>query len=138
MLDAQFYIQLNRQRLRRRVYGKGWSARSAGASFGGQIRMLPRLKPLGKGTLRLSHAALVFEEGNRQASGEERMGPHGAVEFKVEGDSPVRWEDYVSAARGATIRQWKVKETRESRSKHLKASGAGPDVSHWRHRDGFS
>jgi hypothetical protein len=132
------------------------------SATGYRIESARRLKRLGKGILRLSCAALVFEAGGEQAACRERMaplsipldgidftylnladhlvvvGPHGAVQFKVEGDSPVRWEDYVSAARGATVRQWKVRDVRWSRSKHLEASGAGPDISHWRREDGFS
>ena len=110
-----------------------------------RIESTRRLKSLGRGTLRLSRTALAFEAGREGDQGEERIaplevpldsidftylnlanhlvvvGPHGAVQFKVEGDSPVRWEDYVSAARGATIRQWKVRE-----------------ISYWRRKDGFS
>jgi 1-acyl-sn-glycerol-3-phosphate acyltransferase len=134
------------------------------SAAGYRIESTRRLRPLGKGTLRLSRAALVFEaeSGGEQVEYGERMaplsipldgidftylnladhlvvvGPHGAMQFKVEGDSPVRWEDYVSAARGATIRQWKVREVGRSKGKHLKASGAGPDVSHWRREDEFS
>jgi len=129
---------------------------------GYRIESTRRLQRLGKGTLRLSCAALVFEaRGERVACGEPMAplsipldgidftylnladhlvvaGPHGAVQFKVESDSPVRWEDYVSAARGATIRQWKLREVRWGKVKHPKASGADPVVSHWRRKDGFS
>ena len=127
-----------------------------------KIESTRRLRPLGRGTLRLSRTALVFQAGGEGDQGEERIaplailldsidftylnlanhlvvvGPHGAVQFKVEGDSPVRWEDYVSAARGATIRQWKLREVRWGKVKHPKASGADPVVSHWRRKDGFS
>lgn len=132
------------------------------SATGYRIESTRRLKPLGKGTLRLSRAALVFAAAGEQAASGGRMaslsipldgidftylnladhlvvvGPHGAVQFRVEGDSPVRWEDYVSAARGATIRQWKVREARRGRGRHLKASGADPVVSHRRRTDGFS
>ncbi|MBP7891963.1 MAG: hypothetical protein KA063_00305, partial [Firmicutes bacterium] len=128
---------------------------------GYRIESTRRLKRLGKGTLRLSCAALVFEARGEQVACGEPMaplsipldgidftylnladhlvvaGPHGAVQFKVESDSPVRWEDYVSAARGATIRQWKLREVRWGKAKHPKASGADPVVSHWRRKDGF-
>lgn len=131
------------------------------SAVGYRIESTRRLKPLGRGTLRLNNAwaALVFEAGRGQARVEEGMapltipldgidftylnlanhlvvvGPHGAVQFKVDGDSPVRWEDYVSAARGTTIRQWKV---RTATGRQLEASVAGPGVGTRRRKDEFS
>ena len=146
MLPREYHAALVERLYEGRMDGAlGRDFRIGCSATGYRIESTRRLKPLGQGTLKLSCAALVFEAGSGQAAGEERaeplvialdsidftylnlanhlvvVGPHGAVQFKVEGDSPVRWEDYVSAARGATIRQWKVRE-----------------ISYWRRKDGFS
>lgn len=86
-----------------------------------KIESTAKLVSFGHGTLMLTDEALTFRSENYTCSsllGEVSftylnlanhlvvVGPQGALQFKIMGDSPVRWEDYLSAARGIRARQW--------------------------------
>ncbi len=89
---------------------------------------------LGAGTLRLDGDALTFSgsDGTTQvevpisninftfldADGHLVVSePDGAYELDIEGDSALRWEDYLMAARGLTIRRWPTAEEIRARSR---------------------
>jgi 1-acyl-sn-glycerol-3-phosphate acyltransferase len=87
-----------------------------------RIESTARLVDLGRGTLALTDNALIFRSEQSPhtallgdiaftylnlANQLVVVGPVGALQFKIIGDSPVRWEDYLSAARGISARQWK-------------------------------
>jgi 1-acyl-sn-glycerol-3-phosphate acyltransferase len=87
-----------------------------------RIESTAGLAGLGRGTLTLTGKELTFRSERSThtallgdiaftylnlANHLVVVGPEGALQFKIIGDSPVRWEDYLSAARGTSARQWK-------------------------------
>ncbi len=97
---------------------------------------------LGVGTLRLASGALTFSGPERTARVEVPISdinfsfldadahlvvsePGSAYELDIENDSTLRWEDYLMAARGLTIRRWPTAEEirARSRERHREHSG---------------
>jgi len=89
---------------------------------------------LGVGTLRLASGALSFSGSEGATSVEVLISdinfsfldadahlvvsePGGAYELAIEGDSTLRWEDYLMAARGLTIRRWPTAEEIRARAR---------------------
>ena len=94
---------------------------------------------LGVGTLRLANDALTFSglagsAGSAEVEVEVPISdinftfldadahlvvsePGGAYELDIENDSTLRWEDYLMAARGLTIRRWPTVEEIRARSR---------------------
>lgn len=138
MLQRQYHsklIELLREGRMDGAVDGAFSIECATRAF--KIESTARLAGLGRGTLTLADKALTFQSersmhtallddiaftylnlGNQLVV----VGPEGALQFKIIGDSPVRWEDYVSAARGISARQWKptglaaVKTARQRRA----------------------
>lgn len=89
---------------------------------------------LGIGTLRLASGALTFSGPEGTAGVEVPISdinfsfldadahlvvsePGGAYELDIKDDSTLRWEDYLMAARGLTIRRWPTADEIRARSR---------------------
>jgi DNA-directed RNA polymerase subunit RPC12/RpoP len=54
--------------------------------------------------------------------------PGGAYELDIENDSTLRWEDYLMAARGLTMRRWPTAEEIRARSRQRHSDHGGEQV----------
>ena len=97
-----------------------------------QIKSSDLLVKVGEGILKLDNQQMTFMGDQRtveipvsdvdftfiNAAGHLVVsGPKGAFQFDIEGDSNLRWEDYLFFARGVRVRGWKTSEEVRARSR---------------------